>query len=313
VVVVGGTTGRPCPPAADCALPPRSAERADGAAYDPATDSWREIAPAPEAFAGGFALWWDDRVVVVSNRLTMSYDPVADQWQRHGAHPTGLYEGGLVGTDDGPVAFSYDQHPRDDRPSDWRLDLDTGTWSALPDDPFEESYDRSMTWYDGALWLLSMDVEHHFGAHEGSPSRIAVLEGGTWTIVDEETPDLTYEQRLVEQDGRFVVAAGWYAPDAAGRVFDPSSGEWSVLPDPGTAERSCPLGQAVAGPAWVASGNALYSASPADALAVPPCPGMPTPAVTVWAGDRLFIWGGPNADYDGNVADGSVWTPRPPE
>ena len=105
VIVVGGTTGRPCPPGADCVLPPKSAERADGAAYDPETDTWREIAPAPSAFAGGHALWWDGRVIVVSNRLTMAYDPAADEWQRLGLHPRGLHDGGLVGTDEGPVAL----------------------------------------------------------------------------------------------------------------------------------------------------------------------------------------------------------------
>lgn len=313
VIVVGGTTGRPCPPGADCALPPKSAERADGAAYDPATDTWREIAPAPAAFAGGHALWWDDRVIVVSDRLTMAYDPAADEWQRLELHPDGLYDGGLVGTDDGPVAFSYDQRPQTDDVTDWRLDLATGEWSPLPRDPFGESYDRSMAWHDDRLWLLSMDVEHHFGAHEGSPSRIAVFDGDTWSVVDEETPDLTYEQRIVEQYDRFVVATGSYGQEFASRVFDPSTGEWSVLPEFDLPKRSCPLGNAVVGPAWVASGNGLFSAVPADALAAPPCPGMPAPTVTAWAGDRLLIWGGPSADYDANVADGWVWTPRPPE
>ncbi|MDZ5621658.1 Kelch repeat-containing protein [Nocardioides bizhenqiangii] len=313
VIVVGGTTGRPCSPDADCAPPPKSAERADGAAYDPATETWREIAPAPAAVAGGHALWWDDRMIVVSDRLTLAYDPAADQWQRLDLHPSGLYEGGLVGTDEGPVAFSYDQRPRADDVSDWRLDLATGEWSALPHDPFAESYDRSMAWHEDRLWLLSMDVEHHFGAHEGSPSRIAVLDGDTWTVVDEETPDLTYGQRLVQHQGSFVIAPGSYRSDFASHAFDPETGEWRTLPGSGGAERGCPLGDAIVGPAWVASGNGLYSASPADALAAPPCPGMPAPAVTVWAGDRLFIWGGPNPDYDGNLDDGWVWTPPPPE
>lgn len=313
VIVVGGTTGYPCSPDADCEPPPRSAERTDGAAYDPATDTWREIAPAPAAFAGGFALWWGERVIVVSARLTLAYDLALDRWQRLGLHPDGLFDGGLIGTDDGPVAFSYDQRPQAEDVSDWRLDLATGEWSALPHDPFAESYDRSMSWHDGRLWLLSMDVEHHFGAHEGSPSRIAVLDGDTWTVVDEETPDLTYQQRIVEQDGLFVVAAGAWSGDLASRVFDPSTSEWSTLPTPGTSDRNCSLGAASPGPGWVSSGRLLVSADPADVIAVPPCPGTPAPAVTVWAGDRLFIWGGPNRAYDGNLADGWVWTPPAPQ
>ncbi len=210
VIVVGGTTAIPCPGLSECPAPPPSSELADGAAYDPASDTWRAIAPAPIAFAGGLALRVGDQVLVVSDRQTLTYVPATNTWDQLADLPARTFITGLVATDEGAVGYSYDQHPRSATASDWELDFTTGKWTPLPQDPFRESYDRSIAWYDGRLWLLSMDVAHHFDAVEGAPSRIAVLDGSTWTVVDDETPDLTYQQRLVELDDRLVVAMSGY-------------------------------------------------------------------------------------------------------
>ncbi len=312
VIVVGGVSGRPCPPDAECMGP--SNYRTEAAAYDPGTDTWRELAPAPEAVPNGHALWWDDRLLVVHQRLTLAYDPATDAWERMSDLDDVEAWSGLIATDDGPVLFAYQQLPGSGQKVDWRLDPATGEWSPLPRDPFPgESYDRTMAWYDGRLWLLSMPFASHMEASDGSSSRIAVLDGDTWTVVDEETPDVSYEQRLVRQGDLLVVPSGAYGQGFDSRVFDPSSGEWSDLPDPEASEDSCPLGDAEVGPAWIASATNLFSASPADALAVPPCPEVARPALAVWAGDRLFIWGGPDHDYRRHIADGWVWTPPAPD
>src|SRR4051794_12982657 len=47
---LGGETGEVCPPNADCMKGPDLAR--DGAAYNPATGTWRKVADAPVALGG---------------------------------------------------------------------------------------------------------------------------------------------------------------------------------------------------------------------------------------------------------------------
>ena len=51
VLVIGGEPEAWCPPGADC-TPPEFTALVDGAAYDPATESWRDIADAPMPLSG---------------------------------------------------------------------------------------------------------------------------------------------------------------------------------------------------------------------------------------------------------------------
>lgn len=312
VLVVGGSTALPCPPGTDC-QPPPSQEFADAAAYNPATDTWRELAPSPVDVPSGFGVWVDDELVVVSGRSTLIYNPDSDEWRQLPDLPRAVPGGGLVVDRDQVVRFAYQQPRRPDALVDWRLDLTTEEWSALPHDPFAESYDRSMTWHDGRLWLLSMDVEHHFGANEGAPSRLAVLDGDTWTVVDDATPDLTYDQRLIAHGGVLVIpGSGWDAASPT-RIFDPANGGWRIVDPPPLPAEPCPLGGFFAGNRWIAAGGTLISAAPMDTEPVPACPGIWQAVATVWADDRLLIWGGVRDDFDSHTADGWVWTPRPPE
>ena len=81
MIVFGGLTrGAGCQPG--CAL-------SDGASYDPATDKWAPIAPAPVAGRSGHsAVWVQDRMVVWGGAVEggkptadgASYDPAADAW-----------------------------------------------------------------------------------------------------------------------------------------------------------------------------------------------------------------------------------------
>ncbi|MFD0806427.1 hypothetical protein ACFQ0K_10055 [Nocardioides caeni] len=309
LVVAGGEAQPVCPPAADCASAGRSSNAA--AAYDPETDTWRELPPAPRAFASGLGVWLGSRALFVTSRsATFLLDPANGVWSRGPRVPGYVDGGGLVPAGDDVVRFSYSS--RGDGPTDHRFDTATGTWVTLPADPFGESYDRSMAWLDGRLWLLSMDVEHHFDAHEGSPSRLAVLEDGHWRVVDAETPDMTQQQWLVPQ-GDLLVAAENRDPAARNWAYDPTADTWHELAsgEPGNGE--CRLGAASAGPSWITAGDRLVSSQPADALEVPSCPGHEYYHLVAWAGDRLILWGGvPSVTSSEPTGDGLVWVPRQP-
>lgn len=322
LVVAGGEVAPVCPPMADCTTSGTPTTQA--AAYDPAEDTWRLLPPAPEAIGPGFGAWVGDRALFVgaTSGVTLLLDPETGRWERAADLPGRVSDGGLVvvpGADgrNDAVRFSYDQRTG---PSDYRFDSATRTWAPLPADPFGESYDRSLAWSDGRLWLLSMAAEHHFDAYEGRPSRLAVLEGDRWRVVDAATPDLTQLQWLVPQ-GHLLVAAENRDPAARNRTYDPATGEWDepVPADerpaalPGSPGAGCSLGDAAAGPAWITAGDRLVSALPADALAVPPCPDHAAYALVAWAGNRLILWGGlpsPDSSEPGNA--GVAWVPRAP-
>jgi hypothetical protein len=57
VLIIGGSDARPCPPNASC-LPPDVPPLADGAAFDPDTNTWRRIADSPVPFE------WAESVVL---------------------------------------------------------------------------------------------------------------------------------------------------------------------------------------------------------------------------------------------------------
>jgi hypothetical protein len=312
VLVAGGTTVRPCPPGTDCAEPD-GGERADGAAYDPASDSWRTIAPAPEAFVSTQAVWSGEEMVVVTATSALAYDPAADTWRVLDPPPEPRYEPAPpVVTDQGIVLVSYDQLPRRGR-SDVVLDPTTGSWTTLPRDPFGESYDRSMAWDGQRLWLLSMAVEGHFEAYDGSSSRLAVLEGGLaageWRVVDPQTPEMVQGQVLWWADDRLVVPAGRYGGGAV-RTLDTGAEEWADATAPeGDPERGCVVPRVGPGSAWTADGDELTALRGDRTVAVPDCSALPDPDVAVWAGDDLLLWGGPNPAFDGNTAGGLLWSP----
>ncbi|MGV8907710.1 MAG: hypothetical protein ACOH1Y_01910 [Propionicimonas sp.] len=84
--VIGGLPGAPCPASADCVE--QASPLRDGARYDPATDGWTPIAPAPIGLvhaigpANPYPLdaVLNSRLYVVSGTSMVLYDPAADLW-----------------------------------------------------------------------------------------------------------------------------------------------------------------------------------------------------------------------------------------
>ena len=239
---------------------------------------------------------------------TLAFDPETDVWRELDPSPeVGDF---MVATDDGLVFVAYDQRPSAD-PVDWLLDPETGHWSGLPRDPFGESYDRSMAWDGEQLWLVSMAVKNHFAAYEGAPSRLAVLEGDRWRVVEGETPPVRYEQDAWWVKDQIVVAAGSFGDQT--HTYDTATHEWTTLP---TAEDGpCPIPPAGAGPTWLSGGGPnLISIAPQMSLPIPACPemnrrGSSGPDVALWAGSALVVWG---YDFKRDAALGILWQPPPP-
>jgi hypothetical protein len=115
------------------------AGNARAAAYDPATDTWRRLAPPPSSALryGGLAAWDGRELLVIGNASVVShtalaYDPAADRWRRLARPPAGLtpfktfWTGRrllVLGGDEASRSFAY--NPGTDR------------WVSLPRVPLQ--------------------------------------------------------------------------------------------------------------------------------------------------------------------------------
>ena len=109
---------------------------ADGAAYNPTTDTWRRLPDAPiEAGQGCCAMWTGDEVVILGagspGPQAAAYDPETNEWRRLG-DPPGLPEGDTFWT--GETILSMVRMGPDEPLSLLRYDLSTDEWQIVDED-----------------------------------------------------------------------------------------------------------------------------------------------------------------------------------
>jgi hypothetical protein len=298
VVVVGGYTGPPCPPNADCAYPPSFAR--DGVRWTPAEGRWREIAPAPydveelprHAVVG-------DRLHVLSSGRLLVWDRSEDAWSVVDT-PARLEHVALVA--DGPrlvVAAGGDEHGEE---PDRVLDTRTGEWSVLPEDPLSPSFDRFVTATPHGLVLTARPIAPGGGPEDPALVQAAVLEPGSgrWRqLQDSEqlggwrwawSGSHLVDPTLGGADGGDVNNYGRVLP--FGGRLDPATGQWSTLPGaPEAGSGGWPV-EAVQGPVTAAEGW-LYDDGGERWTRLPRPDGAPTqPGPATWLDDTLVVYGG---------------------
>jgi hypothetical protein len=322
MLVVGGNVGPPCPPTADCGGPSPDQLRADGAAYDPRTDSWRSIAPAPVAFTYAQAAWTGREMIVIDTwdrwgRVpghTLAYNPHTNVWRELDAPPDYDLTGGVW--DGSELVFWESQENANSK--DWALNPSTGRWTKLPDDPFDPTYDRAYVWTGDSFIFLGVDRPSTYAADDGGDVfQVAEYDPvtRTWTRLPDSPvgsgdPMWFFHQgRVVNpyEDPRFETE------QPTSGAYDPDSGTWSEVPRSGTyTYQGCALGPLGSVGDWLApGGGVLYSLDPADTVVAPDCPTLPEPAAGAWTGREVIIWGGPASDYKANTRLGLTWTPPP--
>jgi len=115
-------------------------QASDGAAYKPATRTWRTIAPSPLGVQGGAAVvWTDDEMVVWASNSpdgpvgTAVYDPASDSWRRLPAGPLGKRESfSSVWTGEELLVVGGNLGDTLAKPVAAALDPQTGSWRQLP-------------------------------------------------------------------------------------------------------------------------------------------------------------------------------------
>jgi hypothetical protein len=326
VLLVGGRAEATCPPNADCTYA-QSLTLRDGAAYNPATGDWRSIAPAPFAldsstmavFAGAslFVLANAQPEPFDSNGGFARYDVAADTWTSLPQPEGGWFQ--LAAAGDTVVAFSSSDEQGD--VDDLLFDPATSSWATLPDDPLGPSFDRTIAYVDGAVYLFAKDLVANPGSETPSLVRTARydLAAATWeTRADSEIldswPPVAVDSRV------FFPAAGsadggevnnWGRSYPYGGIYDTAADSWSTLPEPAgdpTFRIAGVLGHAATG----ASG-ALLDAATMQWIDVPsrdPSDSNPVLSQTIVAIDNgVFTFGGEvwNDSAGAVITDAAVW------
>lgn len=322
-VFVGGYVGRPCPPTADCTIPPDSTA-SDGAAYDVGTGRWHRIADAPRPVAA-----WSptavigDTVYVLTDRHLLAWDAGDDAWTEL-EPPTRPGWATLVADTRGPtdrlvVASGSDErgvHP------DLVHEPASGTWTELPPNPLEPSFDRVLVSTPAGLVLTAKPMTPDGGPADPAVVHAALLEPGAtrWTTLSSPEDQLggwhwTWTgTRLVDPtlggtDGGEVNNYGRTIP--YGGALDPATGTWSALE--GTPDEYSG-GWAVDEPGerysavegWIYDDGDAVGDGRGWARLDRPAGAPAEPGKGVWVGDLLVVLGG--ADW-GDLDDPDDWTP----
>jgi hypothetical protein len=135
---------------------PWPARFARAAAYDPATDTWRRIAPPPESGPrlGGTAVWDGREIIVVGagerSQDTLAYDSATNHWRRLASMERGHAGASSVWTGKRLLVWGGTRYAttRDDVPAQHGLSYDpeTDRWSALPEWPLRSRDGSAVTW-----------------------------------------------------------------------------------------------------------------------------------------------------------------------
>jgi hypothetical protein len=130
---------------------PYPASFARGAAYDPATDTWRRITPLPSSGLGfGGAAAWDGHEVLiagggVSSRAAFAYNPATNERRSLAPMPFGLREPQAFWTRDRLLVWGGSETSRG-----LAYDPQTDRWSALPPAPLH-GFAYALAWTGRSL------------------------------------------------------------------------------------------------------------------------------------------------------------------
>jgi hypothetical protein len=307
VLAIGGHTGTPCPPNADCQLPDDYAR--DAAAYDPEDDIWRPVADAPadlDRYVGHVVV--DGDLVVGGVDAWWTYDADSDVWSRlSGTTEMGAPEAtadGLVYTYTGRRVHA--------------LELATGEWRSLPADPLKPALtERSVFATDAGVVLTGVNYREA-APDEPTLTQADVWDGGSWRRLPRTgmigplyhwTGERLLGPEIGGADGGKVNGWDHWYPYAG--ALDPATGEWSALdgvPDYDDVRGAAWRVEAAAGPLVATSGFVYDDRAGRWTRLGRPDSDLDWELTGVWADGRLVVVGG--ADEDGEVsAETWLWSP----
>jgi hypothetical protein len=311
VLVLGGDP-RPCPPNADsCAV--RGALR-DGAAYDPTTDTWHRIAPAPDGLLSVVgAVVVDGRLVVGGSRWS-TYDPIADRWTTiptadGTSDPMAALGGSVYALRRGRVVV-YDDA--------------AGSWSTVPADPNRPALtQKTLTATSAGPVLTGYTFDTHHPVDMSTPplALADVWDGTAWKrLPPSHRLGISFSwtgERMVDPNPYVEKAGGahgWAQDVPTGGTLDPTTGTWGRLPAALTSVEPGWRDVSASGGPWFAFGGRVYDDSTGRVETLPRPDGAPDVFSTAaWADGRLVVFGGadatPGATADALTNRAWIFTP----
>ena len=336
VLIIGGDKGQPCPPPASCSIPDTEALR-DGAAYEPASGTWREIAQAPVPIEHAQTVVVDDVVYMWSPDLWsphptgrpgsepafLTYDVGSDRWQRLMLPADAIWYS-LAEADARIVAYSTSDE--EGARTDLIYDPATDAWDELPDDPLPRSFSRRMVWDGARLVLFAHELVPNPGSEQPSITIAAALDVGSGTWERLPASDILYNPSV--RDGTQLIAGtsgsadggqvnNWGRRVPFGGILDTTTDTWLPLSEhpAGDSDEPGSAGVLTAEGAtyWAVKGWALDARTDAW-IELPSRAGSNrrTGETIVAAGHDLFVFGGaqwPERDYSkATLFDGAfIW------
>ena len=244
VIVFGGTTQPECPV---CDYFAYGDSLYDGAAYDPATDTWRTIADLPPEASyvgtavsvGGDVYYFTQVDPDVQNPVTtyalLQYSMADDMWTRIALPQPTPDSSTLVA---GPSSLLL---PAVSDGPDWWFDLADGAWTALPEPPIDGSLGRQYIAVDGDLVMFSQAYERLDNGADMPFWRTARFDIDTMSWQTIGTAEMMFGPIFAE--GTRIVSPftggvdggevnNWGRTVANGGILDIVTGEEQRLPQP---------------------------------------------------------------------------------
>ncbi|KQW46995.1 hypothetical protein ASC77_17560 [Nocardioides sp. Root1257] len=316
-LVLGGGTDSPCPPAASCVAADPMAE--DGAAYDPATDTWRRIADAPVPIGYWFRPVVVGRTLVLFDgaRRWLAYDIEGDTWSSLPAAPARVSDSGNLQALDGQVyVMSTSGRVMVLNPA-------ARAWSRLPVDDQEPRLTAySVLPTDDGIFACGADPD--VAPDDGDTPPFTIVDrwdGATWSERFPTTGtigDLCAHwtgTRLVALD--IQTAPGLDGNPPMGGRLDPETGRWSRLPGAPDVEARTGDGwypHAADGPLMAAWGYVYDDDAETWTTLGRPRSDVDLQQGAVWGDGRLMVFGGIDEatayDDPSGISDETwIWSP----
>jgi hypothetical protein len=197
----------------------------DGAAYDPATRTWRRLPDAPIEARAPLSVWtgeemivWGSRDRFVRHRDGAAYDPRSNTWRRIADGPIELTDAVAVWSGEEMFVFGAALHggnvPETETAIGAAYDPATDSWRRLPPSLDSNPNANTAVWADERL--IALDYDSDAETYEPSTGRWRMLE--PMPLDDgEDIPDAAYIEGWVL--ARFFRGVAGFSTDAE-RWFD---------------------------------------------------------------------------------------------